>query len=58
MVYIANTLFLETFWVSEALLRDLKDKGAIVADVPPVELRFTDEERLLPFPADGHTDGR
>lgn len=56
MAYIANTLFLETFWVSEALLPELRDKGAVAVDVPPVELRFTGEGRLLPFPADGHVD--
>ena len=48
---IDNTLHLRTFWVSAALLPELKGIGGIKIDETPVELRFDGGERLLPFPA-------
>lgn len=48
---ITNTLFLETFWASEALLTELRAKGDIEIDEKPLAFRFSSEERLLPFPA-------
>lgn len=59
MAYIANTLFLETFWASEALLPELRAKGSIEVDGTPQALRFSGEGRLLPFPGAGHEpDGK
>jgi hypothetical protein len=49
MAFIANTLYLETFWASEALLPELRAKGSIEIDETPLALRFSDEGRLLPF---------
>jgi hypothetical protein len=54
MVYITNTLFLETFWASSALLTELKSKGGIEIDEKPLAFRFGDAGRLLPFSAAGH----
>ena len=50
MACIANTLFLETFWASEALLPELRAKGSIEVDGTPQPLQFSGEGRLLPFP--------
>jgi hypothetical protein len=50
---IANTLHLETFWVSAALLPELRALGGMEVDESPVELRFGGGERLLPFPPAG-----
>jgi hypothetical protein len=59
MACITNTLFLETFWASEALLTELRLRGDIEIDETPLAFRFDDEERLLPFSAAGHEpDGR
>ncbi|MHB9098058.1 MAG: nickel pincer cofactor-dependent isomerase, group 22 [Syntrophales bacterium] len=59
MACITNTLFLETFWASEALLTELRLRGGIEIDETPVAFRFSDEERLLPFADAGHApDGR
>jgi len=49
MAYILNTLFLETFWVSEALLPELRCKGSIELNSTPQALRFSSEGRLLRF---------
>ena len=59
MALITNTLFLETFWASEALLPELRAKGSIEVDGTPQALRFSGEGRLLPFPGAGHEpDGK
>lgn len=52
MAYISNTLFLETFWASEALLPELRAKGSIVVDGTFRELEFSDAGRLVPLSAD------
>lgn len=57
MACITNTLFLETFWASPALLAELKLRGDIEIDGEPLAFRFSHEERLLPFPAAGHEPG-
>ncbi len=49
MAYISNTLFLETFWASEAVLPELRAKGSLEVNTVPQALRFSDEGRLLPF---------
>jgi hypothetical protein len=54
MAYISDTLFLETFWASGALLPELRAKGSLEVDGIPRTLRFSDEGRLLPFPTSGH----
>jgi hypothetical protein len=54
MAYIANTLFLERFWASEALLGELSAHEAIEVSRTPQALLFSDEGRLLRFPAAGH----
>jgi hypothetical protein len=55
MSCITNTLFLETFWASEALLTELKLRGNIEIDETPLPFRFSGEERLLPFSAADHS---
>jgi hypothetical protein len=57
MACITNTLFLETFWASEALLTELRLRGDIEIDEKPLAFRFSGEERLLPFLAAGHEPG-
>jgi hypothetical protein len=54
MACITNTLFLETFWASEALLTELRSREDIEIDETPLAFRFSGEERLLPFSAAGH----
>jgi hypothetical protein len=51
MVRITNTLYLETFWASAALLPELMAREGIEVDETPLAFRFSSEERLLPFPA-------
>jgi hypothetical protein len=59
MACITNTLFLETFWASEALLTELRSREEIEIDETPLAFRFSGEERLLPFSAAGHEpDGK
>jgi hypothetical protein len=50
MVRIVNTLHLENFWVTEALLPALREKEGLIIDETPVQLRFDEEGRLHPFP--------
>jgi hypothetical protein len=54
MACITNTLFLETFWASSALLAELKSRQDIEIDEKPLAFRFSGEDRLLPFSAAGH----
>jgi hypothetical protein len=54
MAYISDTLFLETFWASEALLPELRAKGSLEVNGAPRALQFSNEGRLFPFPAAGH----
>jgi hypothetical protein len=50
MVRIVNTGELETFWASEAVLPELRDREKVAVDDTPLDLRFTDEGRLLSNP--------
>lgn len=52
MAYISSTLFLETFWASEALIPELSANGSIEVNGSPQPLRFSGEGRLLPFPGE------
>jgi hypothetical protein len=54
MACITNTLFLETFWASEALLAELRLRENIEIEETPLAFRFSGEERLLPFSTAGH----
>ena len=49
MVRIVNTLHLENFWATEALLPALREKESLIVDETPVQLRFDEEGRLHPF---------
>ena len=49
MVRIVNTLHLENFWATEALLPELREKESLIVDETPVQLRFDEEGRLHPF---------
>jgi hypothetical protein len=49
MVRIVNTLRLEIFWATEALLPELRDQRNCVVEDAAVRLEFDEEERLLPF---------
>ncbi len=46
---IINTLKLGTFWVTESLLPELRQRKNITLDETPIELKFDDAGRLLPF---------
>jgi len=50
MVRIVNTGELETFWASEAVLPELRDREKVEVEDTPLNLRFTDEGRLLSIP--------
>jgi hypothetical protein len=49
MVRILNTLHLENFWATEALLPELREKENLIVDETPIQLRFDEEGRLHPF---------
>ncbi|MEW6261624.1 MAG: hypothetical protein AB1641_00975 [Thermodesulfobacteriota bacterium] len=49
LVRIVNTLELETFWVSAALLPELRDRPDLEVDLDPRPLVFDPAGRLLPF---------
>ena len=51
MVCITNTLYLETFWASAALIPELRAREAIEIDETPLAFQFNSEERLRPFPS-------
>jgi hypothetical protein len=52
MVRIVNTLHLENFWATEALLPELREKESLIIDETPVQLRFDEAGRLHPFMED------
>jgi len=49
MVRIVNTLQLETFWATEALLPELRGQKGVIVDDTPLQLQFDNEGRLLSF---------
>jgi len=49
MARIVNTLHLEKFWATEALLPELRKKKGVIVDGKPLQLEFDDEGRLRPF---------
>jgi hypothetical protein len=49
MVRIVNTLHLENFWATEALLPELREKKSLIIDETPYQLQFDDEGRLRSF---------
>jgi len=51
MARIKNTASLETFWVTESVLSELRSKEGITVDDDPLQLDFDDEGSLLPFPS-------
>jgi hypothetical protein len=49
LVRIVNTGALETFWATEAVLPELRGQKNITVDETPLELKFSDDDRLLPM---------
>ena len=49
MARIANTLSLENFWASEALLPELRQQGGISVDDTPLQFEFNPDGKLLSF---------
>jgi hypothetical protein len=49
MVRILNTLHLENFWATEALLPELREKEGVSVDETPLQLQFDGQGSLLPF---------
>ncbi len=49
MVRIVNTLHLENFWATEALLPELREQEGLIVEETPLQLQFDDEGRLRPF---------
>ena len=49
MARIVNTLHLENFWATEALLPELREKQGLVVHQTPLQLQFDDEGRLRSF---------
>jgi hypothetical protein len=49
MARIVNTGSLGTFWTTEAVLPELRDRENIIVDETPLELTFSDDGRLLPM---------
>jgi hypothetical protein len=49
MARIVNTLSLETFWATEAVLSELREKDRIGVGDTPLHFQFDEEGRLLPF---------
>ncbi len=49
MVRIVNTLHLENFWATEALLSELREQEGLIVEETPLQLQFDDEGRLRPF---------
>jgi hypothetical protein len=49
MARIVNTASLETFWITEALLSDLRGQKYITIDETPLAFKFTSHGRLLPM---------
>ena len=53
MVRILNTHSVETFWASSALLPELRKQEKIEIDDTPLDFKFNEEGRLLPFKKNG-----
>ncbi|UCD38903.1 MAG: DUF2088 domain-containing protein, partial [Fidelibacterota bacterium] len=51
MVRIINTMSLETFWATQAVLPELREQEGITVDDAPLALEFDTEGRLLAFGA-------
>ncbi len=51
MARIKNTASLETFWVTDSVLSELRSKEGITVDDDPLQLDFDAEGSLLPFPS-------
>jgi len=49
MARIVNTGSLETFWATEAVLPELQNRQKVMVDDRPIEIKFDNEGRLLPF---------
>jgi hypothetical protein len=49
MVRVLNTLHLENFWATEALLPELREKEGVSVDETPLQLQFDGQGSLLPF---------
>jgi hypothetical protein len=49
MARIVNTGSLETFWTTEAVLLELREREDIIADETPLELTFSGDGRLVPM---------
>ncbi len=50
MARIKNTASLETFWATDSVLSELRSKEGITMDDDPLQLDFSDEGSLHPFP--------
>ena len=50
MARIVNTMELETFWVTTAVLPELRGRDHIDIEDQPLELDFDAQNRLMPFP--------
>lgn len=50
MARIVNTGSLETFWISESVLPELRKREDITVDETPLEFTFSDDGRLRPAP--------
>jgi hypothetical protein len=49
MARIVNTLRLDAFWVTEALLPELRERGQTEVSETPLALRFDESGRLQPL---------
>jgi len=49
MVRIVNTLHLEDFWATEAILPELREQEAVMVHGTPLELQFDEEGKLRSF---------
>jgi hypothetical protein len=49
MARIVNTLHLENFWATEALLPELRKQKDVIVDEKPLQLQFDDEGTLRSF---------
>ncbi len=49
LVRIVNTAELATFWASEALLPELRERSDILVEDAPLEIRFSRDGRMLPM---------
>jgi hypothetical protein len=49
MVRIVNTLHLESFWATEALLPELREQEGLIVDETPLQLQFDDKGTLRSF---------